>query len=134
MSHRGNVHLSSGHLDWYEAVAIPLVASKGAKLVLAVAWAGFNPICPSHPDMHFCQVSEHRDDEALRKATKLAESHEQVAMLDLRPPFCNEGKCGLRVPGTKGAIAYADFVHLRVEGAEYLKFWVCSLLSGAGVL
>jgi hypothetical protein len=146
LSGEGSHHFRPEDLAWYESFLLPLLSSKGAKLLLigdppslkslpmVCIPTPTNPTAATRCESDYGQIyrkegwGNQRDLEDA--ATEFAARHpQQVFLFRLFDLYCSStastGKCGAVVPGTR-VQAYYDMRHLTLAGALYTWPFLCA--------
>jgi peptidoglycan/LPS O-acetylase OafA/YrhL len=129
-----NHHLRQRAMPWYREVAMPLVESKGAKLVLAKAWPVFPIICAIFPRHSLCVTPASRSTEVDARLASLVSESESVFGVDLSLPFCSEGECTPFLLGSQHTGYAADGLHLVRDASPIMESFLCKALYEQGIL
>jgi peptidoglycan/LPS O-acetylase OafA/YrhL len=129
-----NVHVRANAMDWLRDVAIPFIESKGATLILAVAWPMQSPMCSRVPSNPSCRLPDSVVSGARERVNMLAEEHESVYGVDLSAPFCSNGRCTPFMLGSSHMGYTDDGVHLSGFSTNIMASFLGQSLRDQGVL
>jgi len=133
LSH-ANLHLRERSMQWYREVAVPLVVSKGAKLVLAKSWPIFPMICALIPRHSSCVIPASRSSDVDARLASLVSESDSVFSVDFSLPFCSEGECMPFLMGSQHSGYSADSSHLLRDASPVIASFLCEMLYEQGLL